>query len=576
MVLMVPMMFGVFFSTFANAFDKTNYIKEPSAQTEFQIDKGGSNPLDDGKKTDFSQIDNSDRVEINEYVFKTYDDYFIDYGIPTKIADISKTTITGDGSENSPYQINSTEDFIFFSKVGFRNKHLELNCDIILNEEIFDENGVPSGGDGVYYDWAPIRLASGASLDGKGHTIHGLHMTNAVGHGRGTYIGMIGIHEKVTEIKNVNIKNVYIKGEDHVAAIAIFVEKIENCHLLSGTMKSSNYISGLVCTVNNEIINCSNYATICGNFGVSGVANTINAIADRCVNYGQIIGEGSNYIAGVFQDARGIIRNCINYGQVNSEGSFGVGGLIANSNYALIIENSVNYGSVTSLAGNPSGFVGVVRTDEPISFVNCKQYGICINDKGGVGYHLTKRYMQDLFNVNVINCDFYNTSNNMSIIEVKDSKIRISNCKIFYENVNSQLGLFLGDEMDIEVNGLEIVANFVEGGSLYIFGNFNNKPSTYAEIKNVHFKFSGQQTQNSYIGKVANSYWYPQEWLINGLIVTNLTSGSNHYYGSNFDNFYYNYKTGQIGLASLNWMGTTQTRLTEDMLNNRGYTKIEY
>ena len=139
MLFWIPMLVGTLFSTIQNSLMDINSTTESTLAPEIILGEGGNNPLIEDTPEAFppnSKIDNSfqnnlgssehntnDSKEIVEYTYKTYEDYLVDLQIPTSIKDISQTTVTGDGSENNPYQINSKEDFLFLSNIYFNNKY---------------------------------------------------------------------------------------------------------------------------------------------------------------------------------------------------------------------------------------------------------------------------------------------------------------------------------------------------------------------------------------------------------------------------------------------------------------------
>ena len=67
----------------------------------------------------------TDEKNEEEYIvtYKTYDEYFTDFDLPSEM---SGTTITDNGSLYSPYEINSTNDFIFLTTIWLNQKHILL------------------------------------------------------------------------------------------------------------------------------------------------------------------------------------------------------------------------------------------------------------------------------------------------------------------------------------------------------------------------------------------------------------------------------------------------------------------
>ncbi len=446
--------------------------------------------------------------------------------------------------------------------------YIQFNCDIILNDEVFDEKGIPSGGDGTYYNWAGINNASGAYIEGNNHTVYGLYIDNAAGN----RIGLFSNNSNaVKEIKNLNITNAYVSGQKEMSAFAYRVERMENCKLLSGVVKSlSSYTAGLSYRINTAE-NCKNYANIIGNSYVAGISVMVIE-AKNCQNFGKITNLSGNYVGGLFQVCSSEISNCKNLGNIYSAGTFGVGGLIAQVSAPINLNNCINYGDVITAAGTPCGFIGVVETNEWISIINCKNYGVIKNEKGGAGLQATNRYLQDKFKVVMKDCEFYNTSVNSQILSATNSEILMSNIKISYKNINNQVALFSGDGMNLEVNGMQVSAN-INGGRIYFFGNFNQKVGTKAKLNNIFFKLSGIQIQTSYL--VSVKPWLPYEYIINGFVVSDMTDSKNYYYGTNFSGFYFSWKTGQIGQIVFDGRGSFQGTIDEEWLIRNGYEKKE-
>ena len=194
--------------------------------------------------------DNNDSIVIDEesevttYNYRPYDDYFVEQAIPENI---EETTIDGDGLENSPYIINSTNDFIFLSKQAQKNIYVELNCDIILNDEIFDESGTPTGGDGEIFSWQSFSNAI-TSFDGREHTISGLY-------------GKRIFNSTVKTLKNLKVENAYV--DDDLRIVGTTFDNIDNCHVKGNIYaQTTGSAAGIGGTINNNISNSSFTGTI--------------------------------------------------------------------------------------------------------------------------------------------------------------------------------------------------------------------------------------------------------------------------------------------------------------------------
>lgn len=115
------------------------------------------------------------------------------------------------------------------------------------------------------WDSSTIKLGTDGVLDGLGNTITGLYINNASSEGPEGLFGTL-----VGTVRNLNIKNSYIKGNQNVGAIAGKNNgTIENCYN-SGTIIGTSYVGGIAGDLNNNIKNCKNTGIIRGNSNVTG------------------------------------------------------------------------------------------------------------------------------------------------------------------------------------------------------------------------------------------------------------------------------------------------------------------
>ena len=127
-------------------------------------------PTSSADSVDYSQIT---RKKINTDTQLLYGDSVFDT--------ITKEDCTGSGTKSDPYVVHSTKVFLYLqgngiSGLNIDNKYFELACDVVLNDESYDDNGNPISGDGVVYKWEPINYGRNAFFDGKNHSIKGLYL----------------------------------------------------------------------------------------------------------------------------------------------------------------------------------------------------------------------------------------------------------------------------------------------------------------------------------------------------------------------------------------------------------------
>ena len=201
-----------------------------------------------------------------------------------------KEPSTGDGSENSPYEISNAEELYWFAalvngELGGEtpNASAKLTADISVNSYVLDYDGtLNNNGDG-FETWTPIGNGSNlytGTFDGQGHTISGLYFNIS----ECNIVGLFGANRGT--IKNVGVVDSYFYGRDYV---------------------------GGVCGANSEggtITGCYNTGMVSGNFQVGGVCglNDCSTIT-CCYNTGTV--SGSNLPGGVCGiNDKGTITGC--------------------------------------------------------------------------------------------------------------------------------------------------------------------------------------------------------------------------------------------------------------------------
>ena len=171
-------------------------------------------------------------------------------------------------------------------------KRVQLNCDIILNDEQFDENGNPIGGDGVVYSWSPNCPSSrGLCLYGNGFNIKGAYYNNI----ETSEISLFS--ERAFRVENVNFENSYFCAAS-VKFIAPLIDKIEKVNTHNGTIVGKEGVSAFTYD-SNSLIGCNNFFNVRGGHYISGFISRINSldrhtIFQNCNNYGNISSSGNS------------------------------------------------------------------------------------------------------------------------------------------------------------------------------------------------------------------------------------------------------------------------------------------
>ncbi len=324
--------------------------------------------------------------EITEWTYKTYEDYFIDYDINKET--ITEADFTGNGSKNDPFVVHSTKGFLYLtnnvlSGISLNNKYIDFCADVILNDEIFDKNGNPSGGDGKVYSWKPITGAVGCSFNGNGHTIYGLYLNDLTRSGVGLF------YNDLSKVENLTMKNTLIQGNKNIASVTQgYIKEVNNVHTY-GYLKGESFVFGIAVNAgyaSMKTTNSSNHANITQiDLGTSNLRTAFAGISrtttlENCNNYGDITVFYTDYVGGLVSSGK--CFNCNNYGKISCIAAeknqlVGLGGICAyiESNAGLI-KNCNNYGELSSVIGK--GYTGAILGYLSIgstTIENCNNYG---------------------------------------------------------------------------------------------------------------------------------------------------------------------------------------------------------
>ena len=511
--------------------------------------------------------------------YKKFEDYFIDFSITAET--ITEQDLAGRGTVKNPYIVRSTKGYLWLvggdiSGIDLTSKHIELDCDIILNDETFDENGMPSGGDGIVYSWKTIK-GSGVYFNGKNHIVKGLFFDDITQ----SNIGLFG-SGKLSLMQNLTIDNVFLRANIFVYGFCHSANKIENCNTRKGYLFAEDrVVSGISYSVYGPAENCKNHFDICGNTRAAGLfARFDGEVMKDCYNYGNIkclstSDGGCGGIVSVIYYYKSIavnFENIINYGDIS--GKNGIGGLIGfvytdTTRLELYFKFCKNYGSLHLKNDGCGGFVGTT-TGADYNFYHCENYG---------KFNLT-----------------YNSGFFVGCTNGKETEIVINNCTVKGKKSLKFIGNQYGGYCKININGLNVDLDLDSNLTLdgHLFGSYvttnatfdyNAKNLTYTiNCKNFNGYFSTgiEEIHNSIFKVTCTSYKVRDKYFLNdeGKISSNnlfeLEAGAKsekHFYGTDFSGFYVDWKTGRIGLKALSGKGFYQGKVTEEILLAKGYQK---
>ncbi|MBI9032492.1 hypothetical protein JEZ13_10910, partial [bacterium] len=317
--------------------------------------------------------------------------------------------LIGEGTENSPYQINDLADLYILSKNNsywLSGLYFEQTADIDASESENWDNGSGFSSIGLQYN----NKFSG-NYNGNNFIISNLYInrTNTL------CCGLFGYIDGANII-NIGLVDAEIIGRQDIGALigkSVNSSTIDNCYA-TGTVTCTYHTVGvLIGSIDSSIINnCYATGTASGPYNSGGligssVASSIdNCYASTTVNgptkSGGLLGglhsstlsnsyatgtvSGTSNIGGLAGSARDVssIDNC--YATGNASGSDNVGGLFGQSVSTVDITNSYCIGSVSGIE-YVGGLVGYSRYSVDIS--NCYATGTVSGESavaGLVGY----------------------------------------------------------------------------------------------------------------------------------------------------------------------------------------------
>ncbi len=576
---------------------------------------GGHNSLNDPVTPNYPQ--ENDDEEAVEYTFKTYEDYFIDYfNLPSELytvdeetsavtinySGIKRTTkngettlsyndsvfytvtandLTGAGTQIDPYVVHSTKGFLYITNKDFCNialgsKYVELNCDLVLNDETFDENGNPSGGDGTYYNWKgqnAYRNISG--FNGNGHFVYGLYGKEDEGTTGSFTRGLFG-QSSVGEIKDVHIRDAYLYGANTSSCCSIvnFNSYIYNSSFDGFVVSKGTDTSTLVKAVIKEAKNCVNYGDVFAfDYNVAGLFCQTQGNIEDCTNYGNITVQNSDYtlhraagIVAYVNSSSCIVRRCANYGTINASAQCGGIATFARGTFV----DCVNYGTLHT-SSQSGGIIGNAYNDKSASLIldNCKNLGR--NNFHGsetaiqgdlVGYAPVGTFV-------IKNCA-YKTKNQLPLygqstaIQQEILNVKVIHTEEINKTINAISNSYQTEIVAIMMKNVEIVFENNVNSTVYLISHlFKGEIKLNNILIYAKKAFSGFEVQ-----KISNNLIS-----FDGMIIS--AKNNSEFYGTSFSGFYVSWKTGEIGLIALDGRGTFQGTIDEDWLVRKGYQKNE-
>ena len=336
-----------------------------------------------------SEAENSD-TEITDLDAETAEAHTYENGFCTDsgcdayqpaVLTTDKYDMNDDGEKDEAYEIGNAGQLYWFAGLvnGTLTDGTEQNlganailiADIKVNEDLLENITIDKDGNVTngtsFRAWLPMgcnSISYAGIFDGDKHSISGLYANpydtsiSATYAGK-DYIGLFGVQSGSGVIRNVGIRDSYIRGAYYIGSICGLNEggtiqncdstanvygisylggicgrsrissRIENCHN-AGNIHGNNLYIGGICGQNYFTIeNCYNSGSVEGKEQVGGIVGSNKRINENwkladCYNRGNVSGE--SYIGGICGDnASGLIENC--YSQATASGTIDVGGI---------------------------------------------------------------------------------------------------------------------------------------------------------------------------------------------------------------------------------------------------------
>lgn len=196
-------------------------------------------------------------------------------------------TISGDGSEGSPYEITTAAELLAVMEAR-RTIYAILNDDIVINKDLLKridkESGEPSDTSDSIVCWPPIPDGWCINLDGKNHTISGLYINES---GKAGLYASLG----VGSFKNLTITDSFVKGGDNVGVLigdsSYSTDSLsaDNVKIENTIVRGNNCVGGLFGSLETTTDKTKYTITSCTvgpNVTVTGTGSKIGGIAGKC------------------------------------------------------------------------------------------------------------------------------------------------------------------------------------------------------------------------------------------------------------------------------------------------------
>lgn len=242
----------------------------------------------------------TDRVVLNGLTVKDWTTTEVSGTMLGYWEDYASTTLSGSGTADNPYLINSAADLAHLAKEGankYNTKYFKLEKDLDLSGKLWTPIGRSNENDSSSPLWC--------NFDGDGHTITGLTVrtngTYASGmFGPGYAAGLFGNLYNST-VSNLHLTDVDVRGDYYAGGLCGSMSNslIYGC-TVDGKVSGATHVGGLV----GDIDNSDNYLFACGT-RCTVVATTSGTNAGGLVGYARTLSVASSYASGTVSGVDG-------------------------------------------------------------------------------------------------------------------------------------------------------------------------------------------------------------------------------------------------------------------------------
>ena len=360
-------------------------IGEASYDSTFNFEVKGLNNLEPNIDRAIGRIDGDKSLDVYLSEVDVYD------------GTSKSESLEGNGTEESPYLIQSGADLAYFKDLvdgdsDLTNVHFKLTKSIDLSKTTDFRIGVNGKFEGIF--------------NGNNCVIKGINLDSTQ-----TRNSLFYQTASSAKIMNLTTKG-EIKGAQYCGGIVGQNEgEISNCKSFVNIEQNGGNGTGGICGGNKgKVLNCENYGNItCTNSSNNKTSGLIGAgeggsYVENSINYGNVT--GYRFVAGVvgenqsaadnivscmnFGNISGVVNqditDCINYGSVSGKGedSKYIGGVVGTFKSGNITGN-YNYGTVTNEALYTGGIAGCAVTGSMGNIDKCFNYGSVDSSQNGVG-----------------------------------------------------------------------------------------------------------------------------------------------------------------------------------------------